>query len=198
MEEEEQNVQKKSIAQLLDTEWYYKAIIVMHANIPLHFATGIVGEGGAPERRIRRVGLRWVNSTAYVGVPWVVRLVVDNCGLENECPVWNIHLPAGAAPATDIEQVSQVMNDLMRYIKGRYVIGEIQGDALLMHFAVPRLGDLQARLTLDVRRKEGDQRPWLEILETTPSATGHAPWYPHGPARSGALRAARAGQRGPP
>ena len=200
MEEEAADVDSLSISQLLDTEWYYFATIVMYANIPLHFATRVTGEGGAPEERIRRVGLRWVQSTDYPGAPWVVRLVVDNCGLENECPVSNIHLPTGDEVATDIARVSGVMNVLMHYSRDRPVIGEIKGDALLMHFTAFQDADVPVRITLDVRRRKGDRRPWLEILETTPSATGYAPLrYAEvlNGVMSGALGAARAGRRGP-
>ena len=175
MQEAQQAAQTLSTAQLLATEWYHDATFVMYANIPLRFATGVVGAGGRPEWRIRRVGLRWVDATPQVGLPWVVRLLVDNCGVENECPVLNIHRSGSHEPVTDVDDASDIMNTLMYHSRGEDVSGEIHDSVLLIHFSAPRQYNPQQRISLHVRRRDGDQRSWPEILMTTPSVSEYVP-----------------------
>ena len=85
--------------QLLGTREYCYAIVTGRANISLSYLSR--DGAGNPVERLRRVGVRWFESGVVDGAPWVVRLVVDNCGMSNEYPVFNIVSQQGAVADTD-------------------------------------------------------------------------------------------------
>ena len=154
-----------STSQLFADPLYQDGQLVTIANIPLVYRSSPNGEG-----RIRRVGLRWFCAVRDATTPWIARLVMDNCGLLHEFPVYNICVPPGYPMPRTVAEANDYLDDV-RSRRGN-AVGEIFGDALLIHFQIPRLG---CSVTLDVRRGDGDARSWADILEQTPSCYEYAP-----------------------
>ena len=160
--------------QLLGTREYCNAIVAGRANITLRYLSGA-------ERRRRRVGVRWFESGVEDGVPWVVRLVMDNCGLDNEYPVATIVMPNG--PVQDTADANEAMFAIIQYMEGP-ATAETMGDALMVRFQAQDFLGMRYIPVLEVRRRSGEQqRPWEDILDATPSISDYesepqAPEFP--------------------
>jgi hypothetical protein len=156
-----------SVTQLLGTPEYCNATVATAANITLRY------RGADGQIRTRQIGLRWFSTGAAEGAPWVVRLVVDNCGLQNEYPVRRILQEDGSLPLVTVQDADEVVfQAVLLSRRRRNVQAQIGGTSLLLYFHLMGVDGTRSRLTLDVRRRR-NEGAWERILEQTPAISAH-------------------------